>query len=362
MQFQVAGNTSFGKFTLNGGRIEFTQDLTLFSSATVFGRGTLIANGGLSNGGTMIFSGAGNSDLFGAVTNANRINVTGGNTTTFWNNVITNTGTINVNANSTVVFAGNLIGQSHITGPGTKDYEGTASGGPIATIVGDTLVGAPAVVSTDYLRENNVQVYGALAIAPNGSPSNVSVMNTLSISGNLDLANNDLMVTSTPIGTIGGYIKSAYNTGSWNGAGLNSSHAAAIAADSLNPHKTALGYATASSLGISSFDGQSVSGANVLVRYTWTGDANLDGVVNALDFNALASNFGGASGRFWNQGDFNYDGLTNTLDFNALASNFNQPVFASSPLGALIPEPYCLALLIFVLGNWPPRRLRRPVY
>ena len=79
------------------------------------------------------------------------------------------------------------------------------------------------------------------------------------------------------------------------------------------------------------------------------GDANLDGLVNALDFNALATNFGG-SGRFWFQGDFNYDGITNTLDFNSLAANFNQPALASPPLGNVVPEPFSIALMIVPLA------------
>ena len=69
-----------------------------------------------------------------------------------------------------------------------------------------------------------------------------------------------------------------------------------------------------------------------LVRYTLAGDANLDGKVNALDFDALASNFGGA-GSFWTQGDFNYDGAVTSMDFVALAMNFNSTlpaVFNSS--------------------------------
>src|SRR5207237_1466113 len=121
----------------------------------------------------------------------------------------------------------------------------------------------------------------------------VSRINTLGIySGKFDLTSNALITTGTPISVIKGYITSAYNAGSWTGTGLTSTHAAAIAADPTNLHKTALGYASASSLGVSLFDGQSVSGTNVLVRYTYSGDANLDGTVNALDFNALATNFG----------------------------------------------------------------------
>jgi hypothetical protein len=120
-----------------------------------------------------------------------------------------------------------------------------------------------------------------------------------------------------------------------------------------------LGYATASSLGLASFDGQPVSGATVLVRYTTTGDANLDGVVNALDFNALATNFGQTPGSdVWTQGDFNYDGVVNTLDFTQLAGNFGQ-VLASPPLLAtLVPEP-CSAALLGLLFLSRRRRIRR---
>jgi len=52
------------------------------------------------------------------------------------------------------------------------------------------------------------------------------------------------------------------------------------------------------------------------------GDANRDRKVNALDFNTLASNFGGSGKNFVN-GDFNYDGMVNMLDFTALAIRFN---------------------------------------
>ena len=52
------------------------------------------------------------------------------------------------------------------------------------------------------------------------------------------------------------------------------------------------------------------------LRYTFAGDANLDGIVNGTDFTLLAGNFN-LSNRYWSQGDFNYDGKVNGLDFNA---------------------------------------------
>ena len=73
------------------------------------------------------------------------------------------------------------------------------------------------------------------------------------------------------------------------------------------------------------------------MRYTFAGDANLDGQVSSADFTMMAQHFG-ATNDFWWQGDFNYDGVVNALDFNMLASNFGQ-VMTSQALAALVPEP-----------------------
>ena len=76
------------------------------------------------------------------------------------------------------------------------------------------------------------------------------------------------------------------------------------------------------------------------------GDANVDGKVDTLDFNALASNFGG-SGKSWRSGDFNGDGVVDTLDFNSLAANFGKQSVpdASGAALSLVPEPAGIGLL-----------------
>ena len=112
-------------------------------------------------------------------------------------------------------------------------------------------------------------------------------------------------------------------------------------------HKTALGYGLASTIFStlpSTFSGQTVTSSSLLIRYTYLGDANLDGTVNALDFNALASNFG-SSGVPWTSGDFNYDGTVNTLDFSALAANFGSTLGVPA-LGGLVPEPSGILALL----------------
>src|SRR5439155_25445154 len=59
-----------------------------------------------------------------------------------------------------------------------------------------------------------------------------------------------------------------------------------------------------------------------LIKQTRYRDANLDRIINTLDFNALAMNFNKMSKVGWAKGDFNGYDKVNTLDFNIIASNF----------------------------------------
>ena len=184
---------------------------------------------------------------------------------------------------------------------------------------------------------------GKVTVAAGRSTAHTSLVNTLAVGpGNtLDLNDNDLAINysgTSPLPTVQAGIASGYNGGSWSGTGITSSAAAAQAGSA---HKTALGYGEASAVFSSfpaSFSGQSVDNTSVLVRYTYAGDANLDGTVDTLDFNALAGNFGG-TGKVWTQADFNYDGVVDTLDFNNLAANFGQQLSTQAGAGALVPEP-----------------------
>jgi len=68
-----------------------------------------------------------------------------------------------------------------------------------------------------------------------------------------------------------------------------------------------------------------------------TGDANRDGVVDGLDYNAWSLHYLQAGG--WPEGDFNGDGTVDGLDYNAWSLNYE------GGAGAAVPEPACLALL-----------------
>ncbi|MEM6750845.1 MAG: dockerin type I domain-containing protein, partial [Planctomycetota bacterium] len=81
------------------------------------------------------------------------------------------------------------------------------------------------------------------------------------------------------------------------------------------------------------------------IRSATGGDANGDGAIDLLDFDALAQNFGapgngGAAPNGPAEGDFNFDGVVDLLDFDLLAQNFG----ASAP--AAVPSPSSLAALV----------------
>jgi hypothetical protein len=351
-QLDVQGPfSSAGAVNLDGGMLHFTTSAN--NTGRISGRGVINGDVGIVNGGTIALSG-GASDLHGMLTNNRTVVVAGNSTATFYD-AVNNTGTsgFQVSANSTAVFLGPVTGLGNFTGGGVKDFESGGSGGAITTVLGGTIVGPGAPVTASYVRDNWVQVDGLLQAVPNGTPASVSRVNTLTVSGStdawqgrFDLADNGLVIDYTgasPISTVTNQLKSGYAGGAWTGTGIASSTGAADA-----QHRTGLGVAEATDL-FNAFPaiflGQSVDSTALLMRYTLFGDANLDGTVDTLDFNALAANFG-KGGQRWSKGDFNYDGQVDTLDFNYLASNFGQHLSEpATGVGSLVPEPGAMALL-----------------
>jgi hypothetical protein len=146
----------------------------------------------------------------------------------------------------------------------------------------------------------------------------------------LDLADNDLIVhnsnlttAATSLATITNQLKSGFNAGSgyWNGQGIASTAAAALTNTALGVEVNNDGTAAHNAL-LTSFDGQTVINTDVLVKYTYYGDANLDGVVNGSDYTLIDNGFN-ANLAGWRNGDFNYDGVVNGSDYLLIDNAFN---------------------------------------
>ena len=121
---------------------------------------------------------------------------------------------------------------------------------------------------------------------------------------------------------------------------------------------------------MSSFEGQPVADGDILVKYTFAGDANLSGSINASDYTAIDNGFNShLSG--WSNGDFNYDGVVNGDDYSLIDNAFNTQggvTFASASAGpteqiaassSAVPEPGSLSLLAMGAAAALGRRRRR---
>jgi hypothetical protein len=86
----------------------------------------------------------------------------------------------------------------------------------------------------------------------------------------------------------------------------------------------------------------------VVIKYTWVGDANLDGIVNAADLSAMTS-----TGTTWATGDFNYDGKVNADDYALYM--LGQAASGGANISATLPEPS----IILASGFWLLASFRR---
>ena len=213
---------------------------------------------------------------------------------------------------------------------------------------------------------------GTLELASGGGSNRVIVTDAVSVAagGKLDLKDNKLIVRGGDLGASDGttytgltrLIQTAYQESTWSGDGLTTSMPDATTG------LTTLAIATAAQVERTTFGGVSVDGDDVLVMYTYGGDTNFDGKLDAddygtIDFNVLVA---GAEGYY--NGDFNYDGVINAddygvIDFNILAQTTPFPTGASGEGAAVsgvvaVPEPASLMLSVASLALLARRRRR----
>jgi hypothetical protein len=150
----------------------------------------------------------------------------------------------------------------------------------------------------------------------------VGSLNIADAKTQLDLGTSSMIVRSGNLSAVEANLALGFNAGDWKGRGLTSSNAAANIAGT-----TALGAAVAGDIGATTFAGQPVNATDVLVKYTYYGDADLSGSVNGDDESLLLAGLKQGGPAHWAFGDFDYSGHVTGDDYSLfLAGLRKQPV------------------------------------
>jgi len=141
----------------------------------------------------------------------------------------------------------------------------------------------------------------------------------------LDLMDNNLIIDFeagyTPIEDISAWVTAGCNQGTWDGTGIMSS----VAADEPN-HLTALGLLDNTDGdvgGLASLEGESVDATCILVKYTWWGDVDLSGLIDANDYDQIDKYYlFPPQDLFWYHGDFTYDDAIDANDYDKIDKSY----------------------------------------
>ena len=359
----VTADASGGRFTfVSGAELHATAAGTATSASLAFDSGSdvrtdsgvvLTLSSPLVDGdtaGQLTAVGSGSVVLGGTGTYTGPTNVSGGTVTLAPGGSLTGTPAIAVAAKASLVVNGTIASAPTLTAAGTVTF------GPLSTTgIGVRTLGATTITAggTVAVAASATAATRTLLVVPSLTFTNAS-------SGHLDMGNGDLRITNsstaaaaTTLAAVTAATATGYAGGAWTGPGLAST---AAAADSL--HLTALGViqnTTGSTPLYATFDGQPAAATDVLVRYTYYGDTNLDGKVNLGDYTRVDAGFiGHLTG--WVNGDFNYDGVVDGSDYTLMDNAFNQqnnavgaPAAGSAASALVLSDPLAVLPAVAVV-------------
>jgi filamentous hemagglutinin len=386
--------TNFSGTTLTGGTYEVAGGTINLPGSIVTNAATIILNGGYNftalaplatNTGSFILENGATFSTVGTLVSSGTINNSGG---------LTVNGAFNQTAGTTLNYGSFAVtGSTNIGGGSVNiEYGGSFSGSPIVIGAGAQLLANGSLLNSPVVTDNGTVIFGAnanagylvrtlaslgiggnastsVAVSANTSSRTLIVTSALNIAGTtnawtgkLDLGNNDLDVIGGSLATITSQIAQGYNSGKWNGAGGIASTAAAANI----AHTTALGVIQNNQGGAAlytasnPFDGTTPGVSDILVKYTYYGDTDLNGKVDGSDYSRidaayLADKTHPGTDTGWFNGDFNYDGVINGSDYTLIDNSFNRQgaqisaeVAGSAALVAgtsAVPEPASLAVI-----------------
>jgi MYXO-CTERM domain-containing protein len=253
------------------------------------------------------------------------------------------------------------------TGAGTQTLSGNNS------YSGGTTVGAGTLVAANVhaLGTGGLTINGAATTRLQAGLTGPVQLPSLTLAGGtaptstLDITNNNVIVHNGNLATLTAQVTSGlYNGGNglWSGAGINSSTANDDANNAAGDKAVGIisnddgGGGTLYSTwptGADSGGAVAVTNTDVLLKYTYFGDADLNGSVDAsTDYSLWASGFssGGSLGG-WLFGDFDYNGtVDSSTDYSLWATGFAASG-VQGPLGVNVqPVPEPGALLLAAMG------------
>ncbi|MEX2141597.1 MAG: Calx-beta domain-containing protein [Pirellulales bacterium] len=211
----------------------------------------------------------------------------------------------------------------------------------LSTGVLNTTVDAGAELITAQLEQDalNLNGDGRVTLLPDSNVSRLTSL-TLGPEAVLDLADNALVVDYTgasPLAAIRERVFSGRGGpgfgANWTRPGINSSTASE--ANKVDPEGYSIGYAENATLPLglyTNFRGQPVDDTSILIAYTPTGDANLDGLVDDNDVTVVSATFArGVPQPNWALGDFDYNGFVDDDDMTLLGALYD-------PAAALVSQ------------------------
>lgn len=345
-----------GSQSLSGtGTVVFNGAAALRQTASAgtltIGSGITIRGGaGSGYSGTIGFASiwGGNSDV--SVINEGTINAdTSGKSITISGATWTNTGSLRTAAGTAIrlegtgTSTGTIDSTGAIVNNGPLTYaSGTAAMGYLEG-TGSTTVSAGLSLSAKRIRQSALTLgdNARVSMLSGGVNTDVSVLSSLTMgtAATLDLADNDLIVRTadavarqSKLDEIKNLVQQARARNAagklWQGTGITTSSAlpdgtgltglAVIANVVFDPMqmKDVPIYSTL-------WQGQAVDFNSILVKYTYNGDVNVDGIINFDDYFRINTGFlsNGALNGYQN-GDLNFDAIINFDDYFMINSAF----------------------------------------
>jgi hypothetical protein len=189
------------------------------------------------------------------------------------------------------------------------------------------------------------------------------------------MTDNKLITNTVPGTATGGVynglqreVQRARAGNAWNTPGLTTSMADA------KTGKTTIGVSTGKqirNLGptqTSLWGGQMITATSTLAMYTYAGDANLDGTIDAGDYGVIDNFVQVTNASGYGNGDFNYDGFIDAGDYGIIDNNI-QAQGTPFPIGAstspdlagvtAVPEPSACGVALLLATRLFARRRRR---